>query len=485
MPLRAAESRSQLLTTIVNSLPVLIAYIDRDKRLVFANKAYSLWVQRPAEQLVGCHIREVLGEKTYSALLPYIEQALAGRAVEFELDGVAYPSGKRDIKALYLPNLREGEVQGYFVLAEDITQRRLVENALKKYQDDQTAILDSVNAMIWFRDRDGRILRCNRAAAASLRMTVEQMQGRTLHELYPALAAKYHQEDLDVIETGIPRLGDVTVFPNVEGQSVWIQVDKFPYRNEKGEIIGVIVSAVDITPLKQAEIVLRDSERAQRDFVANVSHEFRTPVAAIKGYAETLRDGALNDKKNRAQFVKTIIKHADRLAWLVEELLTLSSLESGASPLKKERVDLASSVEAFISSVVPLSRKKRLKVLAAMEPGLVVECDPRYLTQVYENLFSNALKFTPPGGSVTFSSKAKDGEIRLMIADTGCGIAEKDLPHIFERFYRGSNAKRTKNHTGLGLHLVKKIIELHSGRIWAESEEGRGTTFHVVLPKAR
>ncbi len=228
---------------------------------------------------------------------------------------------------------------------------------------------------------------------------------------------------------------------------------------------------------------LAEREKMQRDFVAHVSHELRTPIAAIKGYAETLRCGAMDDLRRRLGFVKTIERHADRLGALVEDLLTIGALERGRAPCRPGPVRLAGLVSRYVASVGPLSRRKGIAVSVEAPRALVARADEDQVTQVLQNLIDNAIKYNRPGGMVEIEARAEGAFARVDVRDTGIGIAPGDLPLLFTRFHRTDAAKAMNiGGTGLGLYIVKTIVESNGGRIWAESAAGKGSTFSFILP---
>lgn len=370
------------------------------------------------------------------------------------------------------------------VLVHDLTERNRAERRAQAEQRERLMIFDAVPAMIWYKDTKNRILRCNRAAAASIGRSVAELEGKSVTSVYPDEAASYYRDDLDVIRTGKPKFGIIEQLLTSTGEKRWVQTAKLPHFDETGEVGGVVVFSVDITERKRVEDVLRESERAQREFVANVSHEFRTPVAAIKGFAETLRRGGLEDAKNRLRFVRIIERHAQRLGGLIESLLTLSTIEAGVVKLEPLEIELKTLAEEYVESIAALSRRKDTKVRVLVRPGLRVVADEAMLLQVLENLLGNALKFQRPGGRIDVSARAEGDRVRVTVADQGPGISPRDLPRIFERFYKGAGAGGAFGSTGLGLHLVKKIVEAHGGRVWAESRLGRGSSFHFTLPRA-
>lgn len=243
---------------------------------------------------------------------------------------------------------------------------------------------------------------------------------------------------------------------------------------------GVMIFLQDITDEKRVEAV-------KKDFVANVSHELRTPLASIKGYAETLLGGGTDDKKALREFLKIIDKHATRMSLLIDDLLTLSRLESHQSSLLLERVDINELVRSATEGLKKQAKDKGITLEMDLRKGLPHAVgDRKSLEQVMVNLLDNAIKYTQQGGRVGVSVSARSREIRVDVRDTGIGIPKADIPRIFERFYRVDKARsREVGGTGLGLAIVKHIIQGLNGRVWVQSEQGKGSTFSFTLKAAR
>lgn len=249
---------------------------------------------------------------------------------------------------------------------------------------------------------------------------------------------------------------------------------------EEDDLRGVVAVFHDISDLKRLEAI-------RRDFVANVSHELRTPVTVIKGYAEALAGGLVEEDPERARrFMEIIYSHSERLADLIRDLLTLSQLESGSLQLELTQIHLDRAASHAAGLLEQKAARKEITIdTSELTNAPPVLADPGRLEQVLINLMDNALKYTPPGGSVTVAFDEADGMVRVAVHDTGIGIPSKDLPRIFERFYRVDAARsRDEGGTGLGLSIVKHIIQLHGGSITVESEHGKGTTFRFTLRKA-
>ncbi len=245
-----------------------------------------------------------------------------------------------------------------------------------------------------------------------------------------------------------------------------------------GEKDGAVLVFHDITEMRKLETM-------RRDFVANVSHELRTPITSIKGYAETLSEGALSDRKAAEEFVNIIKVDAERLGSLVDDILDLSKIESGKFELQKEPVQLKKVIDRVLLVVANKSKKHKIDITAKIAKDIdVVNCDEFSLEQVLINLLENAIKYNKENGSIVIDVKETPEEFVFDVQDTGIGIPEKDLPRIFEKFYRVDKARsREIGGTGLGLSIVKHLVQAHYGKVSVDSELNVGTTFTFTIPK--
>ena len=234
----------------------------------------------------------------------------------------------------------------------------------------------------------------------------------------------------------------------------------------------------DVTRLKRLEAV-------RRDFVANVSHELKTPVTSIKGFAETLEDGALDDPEAARRFVRIIAGQADRLNSIIEDLLALSTLEqSQDSPLLQiEEADLCDVVGVALDVCGPKAEAKHIRLRETCPLSLLAPVSPPLLEQAVVNLIDNAVKYSPEGGTIDVILEATSDELVISVIDKGLGVAREHLPRLFERFYRVDSARsRDLGGTGLGLAIVKHIAQIHGGRVSVDSVVGQGSTFRIHLP---
>lgn len=259
-------------------------------------------------------------------------------------------------------------------------------------------------------------------------------------------------------------------------QRSW-RVSCAPILSRKGKIRAVAAVFHDITELERVD-------QMRRDFVINVSHELRTPLASITGYAETLLDGAINDKQNNQRFVRILWRNAQRLAQLTADLMTLSQIEVKAREFEFKSQSAAELLHLASEAIRPLLARKNLRLeLDPVPRNLMVDCDASAVQQILANLLDNAAKYTPQHGRITVGTLQRESHLDIYVRDTGIGIAEEHISRVFERFYRVDKARsRELGGTGLGLAIVKHLVQAHKGAVWLESELGVGTTFWFSLP---
>ncbi|HEX8202808.1 MAG TPA: ATP-binding protein, partial [Isosphaeraceae bacterium] len=243
---------------------------------------------------------------------------------------------------------------------------------------------------------------------------------------------------------------------------------------------GAVLVFHDVTELRRLE-------RLRQDFVANASHELKTPLASIKAYTETLLDWALHDDEVNVRFLRQIDEQADRLDRLILDMLTLARLESGQEVYRHRPLALAPVVRACVEPHRDRAETKRLALeldLHALDDAAQVRADEEALRAILDNLIDNALKYTPEGGTIRVSGHAEDRAVVLEVADTGVGIPREDLPRVFERFYRVDRARsRALGGTGLGLSIVKHLVQSLGGQVAVVSRVGSGSTFTIRLPR--
>ena len=345
-------------------------------------------------------------------------------------------------------------------------------HTLTDERNQSAAILGSMVEGVAVVGADERILYCNQAFEQILELPQGSSQGKKLVE-------GLRQADLvtavrQVLPGGDEVTGEVEV-GTVRRRS--FSVTAAPVR--AAEASSAVLVLHDITELRRLE-------RVRRDFVANVSHEFKTPLTAIQGFAETLLGGALDDKANRKRFVEIIREHAQRLARLTDDLLKLSRIEAGRLDLESRPVSVTGLVNGCVETARLKAESRGLRIVVELPEGLPpVRGDAVQLDEVLQNLIDNALQYTPSGGRIDVTACSNGHEVIFTVADTGIGIPESDLERIFERFYRVDAARsREAGGTGLGLSIARHIVDAHGGRIWVESAVGQGSRFRFSIDVA-
>jgi len=353
-------------------------------------------------------------------------------------------------------------------------REQLVERGLTIGRQDtqQEAVLGSMIEGVLAIDGRRRILGINRAAADLLDVEAEQAAGRPLQDVIrnPDL----RRFALTAIDCREP-VEDDLLLRGIRDRTIRLRGTAL--RDASGDG-GAVIVLNDVTEVQRLENV-------RRDFVANVSHELKTPVASIKGFVETLLDGALDDRNDARRFLGIVARQADRLAAIIEDLLALSRIEqsetSGKLPLDPQ--PLAGILVTASDDCRPRAVERSIRLEVDCPPDLIVTVNGPLLEQAVINLVDNAIKYSEAGKAVWLSADNDATGSTICVRDEGCGIAAEHLPRLFERFYRVDKARsRVLGGTGLGLSIVKHIVQAHAGTIVVESTPGVGTTFTIRLP---
>jgi len=350
---------------------------------------------------------------------------------------------------------------------EKLKQEHL--HASSQAQTRQEVLFNSMTDGLLLLDERGRIQLANRAFNMLFGVGVD-LRSRTvlealrLHELAQLVNSLSAERPASEHELKLSGLSDR-----------WLQVNAAAIFNGHGGRHGTVLVFHDLTRLKRLE-------NARQEFVANVSHELRTPLSLIKGYVETLIDGAREKPEVAVKFLETIDRNAERLKLLIEDLLTISELESGRVTLNVRAVPLSPIVINVFEDFKSRAAVKNVR-LVSETPALVVRADVDRLDQVLGNLVDNAIKYGQARGTVTVgASVSQPGQVEVFVRDDGPGIPPEAIERVFERFFRVDKARsREQGGTGLGLSIVKHIIHGHGGRVWAKSDPGRGATFFFTL----
>lgn len=365
-----------------------------------------------------------------------------------------------------------------FLAAKQDWQKRLAEleavheRATSAVNTRQQALFDSMAEGLVLLDQDGRIELANRAFMNLMGVTAD-LRSRTILE---ALRLHELSDLVEFLGTQKQVLGYDLKLQRPREQ--WLEVNGAALFDNHNRRTGTILVFHDLTRIKQLE-------RTRQEFVANVSHELRTPLSLIKGYVETLLDGAKDNPEVASKFLETINRNAERLKLLMDDLLTISELESGRVKLELQPVPLRGVVQKVLADFKGRAAARKVQLVDTV-PELLVLAQPNRLEQVLGNLVDNAIKYGHTQGTVTLAARNSDlGQVEVSVQDDGPGIPAEAIERVFERFYRVDKARsREQGGTGLGLSIVKHIVQTHGGRVWASSELGKGATFYFTLRQA-
>ncbi len=332
-------------------------------------------------------------------------------------------------------------------------------------RDRMEVIFSTMGDGVFVVDGDGKVSTVNKAVEEIFQVSGDAARGRHFIEV----VRDYEIDTLlqRCLSTKEQQKGLIGTSPRKRLLGVMVT----PFQGDS----GCVVLIQDLTEMRRLETV-------RRDFIANLSHELRTPVTSLKALAETLDEGAIEQPSVARDFVSKINVEVDKLAQMVQEMGDLFRIESGESPLTRSPVSIADVAGRAVERLKAQADRAGLEIKLELAPGLPpVSVDEVRIEQVLVNLIHNAIKFTPSGGRIDIAARASGNHVLVSVSDTGVGISADDLPRVFERFYKADKA-RTDRGTGLGLAIAKHIVEAHGGRIWVESVEGRGATFSFSIP---
>jgi two-component system phosphate regulon sensor histidine kinase PhoR len=355
-------------------------------------------------------------------------------------------------------------------LAQQIEERSHV---IGRKGHEQEAVLASMVEGVLAVDPQERVISLNRAAAELIGSRQSDVPGRSLQEVLRN--ADLRRFASRALRSDEPIEDDVVLHG---AQEKILRIRGTALRDGAGRSVGAVIVLNDVTRFRHLENV-------RQDFVANVSHELKTPIASIKGFVETLLDGAVEHREDALRFLKIIAKQADRLNAIIEDLLSLAKIEQNERAADLPLVDssIKDVLEAAVSDCQTKAAARQISVKLNCEPSLRAAINPPLLEQAVANLLDNAVKYSEPSRLVQIHAQQTLGEVIIAVSDEGCGIESEHLPRLFERFYRVDRARSRKlGGTGLGLSIVKHIVQAHRGHITVASRIGKGSTFTIHLP---
>jgi PAS domain S-box-containing protein len=489
---RASEAQFRLVT---DQAPVLLAHVDRDYRYKFVNAPYAERYGRKPHEVIGKTAVEIVGEELFEKARPYVDEALAGQTVQFELE---IPSGNRERRWSHVEYTPEknpaGEVVGFVAMHTDITERKRSEEASRRL----AAIVESSQDAIVSKNLNGIINSWNRGAEQLFGYSAEEAIGQPVTMLMPPDRLNEEPNILERIRRGERIEHYETIRQRKDGKLIEISLTVSPIKDAGGKVTGASKIARNISRQKQAERELEQAHkeavaasRAKDDFLAALSHELRTPLNPVLLLASDAAENPDLPAEIRAKFA-TIRNNVELEARLIDDLLDINRITHGKLLLNLGPLDVHAVLKEAVATVQSeLDEKHITLILRLAENEALMKGDAVRLQQVFWNVLKNAVKFNFKGGTVTIeTSLLENGRIAVKITDTGIGMTSQELNHIFNAFSQGDHAESDGLHRfgglGLGLTISRMLVELHSGVIHATSDgRDQGSIFTIELPLAR
>jgi PAS domain S-box-containing protein len=405
-------------------------------------------------------------------------KAAHGIADIYELTYIRKDGGRLPaiVSVTALRDAQDGII-GYLLIGTDNTARKQAEQAISLLG----AIVDSSEDAIISKNLNGIITSWNKSAERIFGYTKEEALGKSILMLIPQNRMSEEPEILARIGRGerIDHLETVRLSKDHSVLDIALTISAI--KDAKGRIIGVSKIARDITALKHAE------EAMQRKLVSAVSHELLTPIAAVKASVETLRSGVVSSVKDRSRFLGIIERQTRNLTRMITRLLIVAGIEAGKARPVIASIPLAEFVEELLPDAASLAKERAVSISTQIESGLALRADRSHLAEIFQNLIENAVRYNKKNGSIEIKARRGSmGEAEVSVRDTGIGIPAADLPLVFQQFHRAQNARALRiEGSGLGLYIVKTLVDSNSGKISAESVAGEGSIFRFTLPAER
>ena len=446
---------------------------------------------RSAERMFGYSAAEAIGHSIELIVPPEIRledvehpfhAQTTSSPTHAETVGLTKNGGRIPISVAVSPVMTpDGEVIGISHIVRDISGQKMLEREALRL----AAIVSSSEDAIVSKDLNGIVQTWNGAAERMFGYTAEEIIGRPIRLIIPADRQSEEDQVLETIRAGRAVEHFETIRQRKDGSFIEISLSVSPVRRPDGLIIGASKIARDITEQRRLARRVEEAGRAKDEFLAMLSHELRTPLNAVLGYTRMLREGRYTEER-RDQVIDIIERNGRILSQLVSDVLDVSAIVTGKVRLELTSCDLATALRAGVDSVRPSADAKGVALrLTVPDQPVMVRCDGDRMQQVFWNLLSNGVKFTPRGGVVHATVTEQPDSVSIVVLDTGIGIRRESLPFLFQRFWQAEHVHtRFVGGMGLGLALARHFVELHGGTVTAASEgEGLGSTFTVTLPR--
>ncbi|MBF0203651.1 MAG: PAS domain S-box protein, partial [Desulfamplus sp.] len=471
------------------------ALIGLDGKFLKTNPKLCQILGYESQELESMNVNEITHPDYLKITLEFINNAIEGKFVSDEFEKKYIHKQKNTLWVLVSFSLihdHKGNPAYFISHVQDITDRKQAEKALKRQTWELQTILDSVPAMIYYKDLDNRIIRANKLWFATLGLTEEMVIGRKMSEYLPEKIADYfYKDDIKIKNTGMP-LEEFEEVLEIKNEPRYFLTAKHPNINSEGDIIGIIGFSRDITNRKQIVISLNmakeaaeSATRAKSEFLAKMSHEIRTPMNAIVNMNRLLLDTYLDAEQT--EYAQTAMISSEIMLMLINDILDFSKIEAGKLELENTDFDLIEIVESVIKIMKLKAEEKKLCLTKTIDPDVhpYVAGDPLRIRQILLNFLNNAVKFTHKGDIAVRVSSENESDthiaLKFEISDTGIGIPEERMHLLFQPFSQTETSiSRRYGGTGLGLVISKQLVELMGGQIEVESEAGVGSTFRFT-----
>ncbi|HEY5897250.1 MAG TPA: PAS domain-containing protein, partial [Burkholderiales bacterium] len=473
------QSRSEAqLQFVTDTMSAAVIRCDAFTRILWVNRVYCHWMKRDTSDIVGRPLVEVIGERAMEEIRPHIDAVLSGERPSYERLADFPGLGRRWVAATYTPTFgNSAEPNGWISVVYDIHERR-------ETQEQLGILLDALPMAVLRVNRDETYEWVNAIYAQWLGMPARDIVGRRLDQVMSPDQLRALRPHIERVLAGEQVPYERLAHLRGLGER-WVRGVFTPIRDSRGRVSSWVVITADVQEEKRLERALREADRRKDEFIATLAHELRNPLAPIRNAVGLL--AANGGTGADAQWGRAVIeRQVDQMSRLIDDLLDIARISSGKLLLRRQRVALKEVLDIAMETSQPHIESARHRLAVRQEAGeITVDADPTRLAQVFSNLLNNAAKYTPPGGSIGLDVTRQGAEAIVCVTDNGMGFPPSLAAVIFEPFSQWAGPEHARAGLGLGLALVRAIVQLHGGSVTAASlGEGRGSRFEVRLPIA-
>lgn len=479
--------------SIIDFNPDCVCRFNADYELLFLNKAFAKLANRPAETLLGISLKNIIRPNEQAEFFETFESL----TIENPKGNVKSPRFLEDGSALIISWTivglfdEAGVLKEYQSSGRDVTELTRLNTELQDrnkeleaFRHELRIVMDAMPCKIWYKDDKNTILRLNQTAAESMGSTIEAIEGKNTYDLYGNVAKQYHDDDLQVINTGEPLLGHVERYDPNEGQPGWVRTDKIPFDDPLTGEKRILVVSMDITELKAQQALLETINKNLDDFASLTSHDLQAPLRHVSIFAELLESENIDTLSEESKsYISEIRQSADNMRNLIKSFLKFMRSTPGSVEFKTvDLIEILREVaKSFEIEIHSLNGRIELP-----KTDIIVRGETDLLKQVIGNLIENAIKYRDLSKSpeILISAKRSAGQWFVTISDNGVGVPEGDVSHIFNLFSR-SKPHNTREGSGIGLALCKRLVTLHGGQIKAQRNANGGSDFTFNLNVAK